>query len=56
VEVRLYVPRRFYGPKPVASRTWEARPDLVSMAKEIAKYVTEHEPIDAKIVMRDESL
>jgi hypothetical protein len=41
VEVRLYVPRRFYGRKPVASRTWEARPDLVSTAKEIAKYVSQ---------------
>jgi hypothetical protein len=52
VEVRLYMPR-FYGPKPVGSRRWQPRPDLDSTAKEIAKYVAEHEPVEAEIVMPD---
>jgi hypothetical protein len=54
VEVRLFVPHRLYGRKPVGSRRWEARADLASTAKEIAKYVAEHEPAEAKIVMPDE--
>jgi hypothetical protein len=51
VEVRIFKSSR---KAPIASRYWEPRSDLVTVAQEIATYIADHGPVEATIVAADE--
>jgi hypothetical protein len=51
LEVRLFKTSR---KAPIASRYWEPRSDLATVAQEIATYIADHGPVEATIVAADE--
>jgi hypothetical protein len=51
VEVRIFKSSRRV---PIASRHWEPRSDLATVAQEIVTYIAEHGPVEATIVAADE--
>jgi hypothetical protein len=53
VEVKLLRSDNSGHRRVVGSRRWQPVDDLVSTAKEIAKYATENEPAEATIVIPD---
>jgi hypothetical protein len=54
VEVRLFTSDRLYSRTPIGSRSWEPSSDLAKTAREISKYIAEHNPVEATLVAADE--
>ena len=51
LEVRIFKTSR---KAQIASRHWEGRPDLATIAQEISAYIAEHGPVEATIIVADE--
>ena len=51
VEVRIFKSSRR---EPIASRHWEPRSDLATVAEEITTYIADHGTVEATIVAADE--